>query len=101
MIQMSESIRQPYTTMPERMTSMETQMCQVISILNQINAKMDDSTIDNRLKKVEGTNRILVWGFSISMLIVVAVSGSVGSEYMKRKLFNTQEVNACQQIEMK
>ena len=85
---------QPYTTMPERMTSMETQMAQVIAILNQINMKMDDTVMDMRLKKVESTSRILVWVFSILMLVVVTVTGSVSSEYMKRKLFT--EVEACQ-----
>lgn len=96
---MSESIRQPYTTMPERMTNMETQMSQVIVILNQINTKMDDKTMELRLTKVESTNRILVWMFGVFMLIVIAVSGSVTSEYAKRKIFG-QEVEACQ-IEMK
>ena len=93
---MSEHVRPQYTTMPERMTSMETQMCQVINILNQINTKMDDTTIDARLKKVESTSRILVWVFSVVMLIVIAVSGSISSEYIKRKLFNVQEAEACQ-----
>lgn len=93
---MSEHVRQPYTTMPERMTTMETQMSQVITILNQINTKMDDKTLELRLSKVESTNRILVWMFGVFMLVVIAVSGSVSSEYVKRKLF--QEVEACQQI---
>ena len=84
-----------YTTMPERMASMETQMSQCLSILKRMEAKVGYD--DKRLCKVESTNRIILWLFSVVIAVIIIIAGSLGSEYYKHKLFKPTEAQAYEQ----